>query len=120
VINCTLVTTSTWSVLALSLKWAWRSPSRWVERLRLAASGAGVAMVLYLFSVELFRIGAICLWCTSVHVTAIAMLTVTLVARASRQQLGCSFPPTSSTRRELRRASSLGVADARDSATHPH
>ena len=46
----------------------------WVDRARLAVSGAGAAMVLYLVYVELFRIGAICLWCTAMHVTAVLSL----------------------------------------------
>ena len=37
-------------------------------------------MVLYLVYVELFRVGAICLWCTGVHVTALALFGVVLAA----------------------------------------
>ncbi len=101
VVNCTLVTTSSWSVilgvpvavlglawalvvLAMNLPWAWRSPPGWLATARLAATGAGAAMVLYLVYVELFRIGAICLWCTGVHVTAVALFAVTLAARSLR------------------------------------
>lgn len=97
VINCTLVTTSPWSVIAgvpvalLGLLWAlgmvaltvppaWRSGSVWLGRVRLAAAGAGALMVLYLVYVELFRVGAICLWCTGVHVTALALFGVVLAA----------------------------------------
>ena len=99
VVNCTLVTTSSWSVVlgvpvavvglgwalamtALTTPWAWRAEAAWVDRARLAASAAGAAFVLYLVYVELFRLGAICLWCTAVHVTAIALLGVVLAARA--------------------------------------
>jgi uncharacterized membrane protein len=39
-------------------------------------------MVLYLVYVELFRIGAICLWCTAIHVLAVCLLGVVLAARA--------------------------------------
>ena len=39
-------------------------------------------MVLYLIYVELFRIGAICLWCTAMHVTAVCLFAVVLVAGA--------------------------------------
>ena len=91
IVNCTLVTTSSWSVMlgvplavlglvwavvmtALTVPWAWRSAGPWVDRARLAVSGAGAAMVLYLVYVELFRIGAICLWCTAMHVTAVVSL----------------------------------------------
>ena len=40
-------------------------------------------MVLYLVYVELFRIGAICLWCTAVHVTAVCLFGVILAGRAA-------------------------------------
>jgi uncharacterized membrane protein len=99
IVNCTLVTTSSWSVLlgvplavlgvvwavvmtALTTPWAWRSAARWVEGARLAVAGAGAAMVLYLVYVELFRIGAICLWCTAMHVTAVCLFGVILGGRA--------------------------------------
>jgi uncharacterized membrane protein len=40
-------------------------------------------MVLYLVYIELFRVDAICLWCTGVHITAIALFGVILASRAS-------------------------------------
>jgi len=66
---------------ALTVPWAWRSDRPWVDRARLAVSGAGAAMVLYLVYVELFRIGAICLWCTAMHVTAVCLFGVVLATR---------------------------------------
>jgi uncharacterized membrane protein len=100
VVNCTLVTTSSWSVFlgvplaVLGLLWAaamtalsgpraWRSGAGWVERGRLGVAAAGVATVLYLVYVELFRIGAICLWCTAMHVAAVGLFGVVLAARAA-------------------------------------
>jgi len=100
IVNCALVTTSSWSVVlgvplavlglvwalvmtGLTVPWAWRSRARWVDGARLAASGAGAAMVLYLVYVELFRIGAICLWCTAMHVTAVGLFGVILAGRAA-------------------------------------
>lgn len=100
IVNCTAVTTSQWSVLlgvpvallgllwalgmaALTSPWAWRSPVRWLDGARLALAGAGAAMVLYLVYTELFRVDAICLWCTGVHITAIALFGVILASRAS-------------------------------------
>ena len=100
IVNCALVTTSSWSVLlgvplavlglvwavvvtGLTLPWAWRSGAGWVDGARLALSGAGAAMVLYLVYVELFRIGAICLWCTAMHVTAVCLFGVVLAGRAT-------------------------------------
>ncbi len=40
-------------------------------------------MVLYLVYVELFRIGAICLWCSAMHVTAVCLFGVVLGGRAA-------------------------------------
>jgi uncharacterized membrane protein len=100
IVNCTLVTTSSWSVIfgvpvallgllwavgmaALNTSWAWRSSARWLDSSRLALSGAGAVMVVYLVYIELFRVDAICLWCTAVHLTTVALFGVILVARAS-------------------------------------
>jgi len=100
IVNCTLVTTSSWSVLlgvplavlglvwavvmtGLTTPWAWRSAAHWVDGARLVVSGAGAAMVLYLVYVELFRIGAICLWCTAMHVTAVCLFGVILGGRTA-------------------------------------
>ena len=111
VVNCTLVTTSSWSVivgvpvavlglvwaavlLGLTLPWAWRSSAAWVEQARLGVTGAGALMVLYLVYVELFRVGAICLWCTGVHLTAVALFALTLGGRAATTQPGYSARPT--------------------------
>jgi uncharacterized membrane protein len=101
IVNCTLVTTSSWSVIAgvplavlglvwalvmtvLTVPWAWRSRVAWVDTLRLVLAAGGAAMVLYLIYVELFQIGAICLWCTAMHVTAVCLFGVILAARAAR------------------------------------
>ena len=100
IVNCTLVTTSSWSVVlgvplavlglvwavvmaGLTSPWAWRAAAHWVDGARLAVSGAGAAMVLYLVYVELFRIGAICLWCTAMHLTAVCLFGVILAGRAA-------------------------------------
>jgi uncharacterized membrane protein len=99
VVNCTLVTTSSWSVFlgvpvaVLGLAWSlvmvgltlprsWRTASVALDRARLAASSLGVVAVVYLVYVELFRIGAICLWCTAVHVLAVCLFGMVLAARA--------------------------------------
>ena len=99
IVNCALVTTSSWSEIlgvplallgllwALTLlgfcsPWAWRSRANWVDRARLGLSAAGALMVVYLVYVELFRIGAICLWCTAMHLTAVCLFGVILAARA--------------------------------------
>jgi uncharacterized membrane protein len=100
IINCTAVTTSSWSAIlgvpvallgllwalgmaGLNSAWAWRSSTRWLHTARLTLAGAGAVMVLYLVYIELFRVDAICLWCTGVHLTAVALFAAVLAGRAS-------------------------------------
>jgi uncharacterized membrane protein len=110
IVNCTAVTTSSWSVIAgvpvaligllwavvmaaLTSPWGWRWSAAWVDAVRLTLSGAGAVMVLYLVYVELFRVDAICLWCTGVHLTTIALFGVVLASRgitAARRQSSAS------------------------------
>jgi uncharacterized membrane protein len=92
-INCTKVTTSRWShlagvpvavlglvffiaILALLTPLAWKT-SR-LDSVRIVSLGLGVAMVLYLIWAELFRVDAICLWCTAVHACTIVLFAVVL------------------------------------------
>ena len=99
VVNCQRVTTSPQSevlgipvavlglayfavMAGLTLPAAWRSPSRDLRRTRLAAAAAGVAFAVYLIYVELFVVNAICLWCTAVHVIALAQFAVISFATA--------------------------------------
>jgi uncharacterized membrane protein len=92
-VNCAEVTTSSQSMVfgifpvavlglafyvfmtALNSPWVWRLQQTGAEQLstilrytRIGAIVAGMAFVLYLVYAELIQIGAICLWCTSVHV----------------------------------------------------
>ena len=95
VVNCEEVTTSSWSevfgvlpvaVLGLAFyvfltaansPWAWR----WQQRLpairwaRLGSLVVGIVFVLYLIYAET-QIGAICLWCTSVHVATFLLFCI--------------------------------------------
>jgi uncharacterized membrane protein len=92
-INCAKVTTSPWShigpvpvallglifFLAMALLCsppAWRVTA--LNRLRIAGAGIGTLSVVYLVWVELFRVNAICLWCTGVHLCAFALLVSVL------------------------------------------
>jgi uncharacterized membrane protein len=92
-INCAKVTTSQWShvlgipVALLGLCYyvvmvALCSPPAWrvvaLDRVRVVACGLGVVSILYLIWVELFRVDAICIWCTAVHICTVAMLTAVL------------------------------------------
>lgn len=91
-INCEAVTTSRWSEIAgvpvalLGLLWAIAmvalflpAADRWpvAATLRRVGAIAGVASVLWLVYVEVALVGAICAWCTVVHVAAIGMFAIT-------------------------------------------
>ena len=92
-INCPKVTTSAWSRLAgvpvavlglaffaamtaLVVPAAWRY--RPLDPVRVAGATAGMVMVIYLVWAELFRVDAICLWCTAVHVCTFGLFVAIL------------------------------------------
>ena len=94
-VDCAKVTTSAWSTfmgvpvallglvffavaLALCLPRTWRRPEAWLDAVRLGWMTVGVGMVLYLIWAELFRIHAICLWCTAVHIVTFLLWIVVL------------------------------------------
>jgi len=101
-INCQAVTTSAWSYLfgshllavsvlglaffvfmtAANSPWGWRA--RWpaVHWARLAAVVVGIMLVLYLIWAELFRVNAICLYCTGVHLLTFILFAL-IVGRAA-------------------------------------
>jgi uncharacterized membrane protein len=99
-VNCTKVTTSPQSyvfgipvavlglaffvaAVALMSPWAWRSARREVHLIRLASVVVGIGFVLYLLYAELFIIGSICLYCTSVHVITFLLFALTAFAAAA-------------------------------------
>lgn len=92
VLNCVKVTTSEWSEIhgvpvallglffyvvmaALTLPIALTEP---LHRVRLAVAATGPIMVVWLVYVELFKVNAICLWCTAVHIITVAMFATIL------------------------------------------
>jgi uncharacterized membrane protein len=96
IINCETVTTSKYShifgvpvallgllyfvgMLGMQSPWAWRSRSRLIRQGRLAASVVGVGLILWLIYAELFKINAICLWCTSVHAMTFLLFVITVI-----------------------------------------
>jgi uncharacterized membrane protein len=108
-VNCTKVTTSAQSyvfgipvavlglvfyvfAVAIMSPWAWRSTRREVHLARLASVVVGIGFVIYLLYAELFIIGSICLYCTSVHVITFALFVLTMFAAAAwgvpKRQLG--------------------------------
>jgi uncharacterized membrane protein len=97
------VTTSPWSqlfgvpvavlgpifLLAMTLlcsPGAWRK--RNLDSLRVAGATGGVGFALYLVWIELYRVDAICLWCTAVHLLVrlllISILWTTSTLRAGK------------------------------------
>jgi uncharacterized membrane protein len=69
--------------VAIMSPWAWQMARREVHLLRIAAMVAGIGFVLYLLYAELFIIGNICLYCTSVHVITFLLFALTMFAVAA-------------------------------------
>jgi uncharacterized membrane protein len=99
-VNCTKVTTSAQSyvfgipvaVLGLAFylfavvimsPWAWRAARREIHLLRIASLVVGIGFVLYLLYAELFLIGSICLYCTSVHIITFVLFVLTMLGVAA-------------------------------------
>ena len=68
--------------VAIMSPWAWRAARREVHLLRIASLVAGIGFVLYLIYAELFIIGSICLYCTSVHAITFVLFVLTVLAAA--------------------------------------
>ncbi len=101
-VNCAKVTTSPESVIAgipvavlglpffvamvaANLPQSWRLDVPWLRLARVVATCVGMVFVLYLVYVELFKVSAICLWCTSVHIITFLLLVTILLAEAFRE-----------------------------------
>jgi len=98
-VNCTKVTTSPESyvfgipvavlglaffvfAVAIMSPWAWQSARREIHLVRIASMVVGIGFVLYLIYAELFTIGSICLYCTSVHAIMFVLFVLTAFAAA--------------------------------------
>jgi uncharacterized membrane protein len=102
-VNCAKVTSSRYSEIAgvpvallgtlyfaallpLLLPSAWASSApAWLRHARTATAGLGVVMVLYLVWAEFYGVGAICLWCTAVHLITFVVFATVLFAEAMRE-----------------------------------
>lgn len=99
-VNCTKVTTSPESyvfgipvavlglaffvfAVAIMSPWAWQSARREIHLARLASMVVAIGFVLYLIYAELFTIGSICLYCTSVHAITFVLFVLTAFAAAA-------------------------------------
>lgn len=99
IVNCLKVTTSQYShiagipvallglifftvMLVLQSPWAWRKhwPPLRAGRLLWALIGVGTAV--WLIYAELFKLDAICLWCTAVHTISVLLFAATAFASA--------------------------------------
>lgn len=101
-VNCEAVTTSAWSYLfgshllpvsvlglaffafmtAVNSPLGWRAVWPAVHWARLGSVVVGILLVLYLIWAELFRVNAICLYCTGVHVLTFILFAL-IVGRAT-------------------------------------
>lgn len=114
-IDCTKVTTSSYSrifhvpvsdmglgyflaMAALCSPWAWRSTSRILRAVRVIGAGVGVGLVVWLVYAELFRLDAICLYCTIVHgITVLLFITIGFGTAATGPPLQVDTEEQSST-----------------------
>jgi uncharacterized membrane protein len=69
-------------MLALCSPWGWRATSVWANRLRLAGSVAGVAMVFYLVWAELVKLHHLCEFCTGVHILTVLLFLIIVFVTA--------------------------------------
>jgi uncharacterized membrane protein len=100
IINCLKVTTSAYSMihgvpvavlglvfffvmLILQLPAMWAHPSPVVRWARVGWSLVGVGTAAWLIYAELFRLSAVCLWCTSVHIVSLLVFVVTAFGTAA-------------------------------------
>jgi uncharacterized membrane protein len=98
-VNCVKVTTSPEShvfgipvavlglafflfMVAVNSPWGWRARPPAVHWARLGSVVVGMVFVLYLIWAELFRINAICLYCTGVHILTFILFAL-IVGRAA-------------------------------------
>jgi uncharacterized membrane protein len=105
-VDCTKVTTSAQSyvfgipvavlglafylfMVAIMSPWAWRATREipliriGIPLIRIGALIVGMGFVLYLLYAELFLIGSICLYCTSVHALTFLLFVLTMFAAAA-------------------------------------
>ena len=69
--------------VAIMSPWAWQAARREIHLLRIASLVVGIGFVLYLIYAELFIIGSICLYCTSVHAITFVLFVLTVIAAAA-------------------------------------
>lgn len=105
VVNCLKVTTTIYNhihgvpvvilglvffvvMLALQSPWAWGVNRWWMKAARIVWCLVGIATALKLVYDELYRLHAICEWCTSVHVITLIIFVVTIFGTLSVSSSG--------------------------------
>lgn len=107
IINCVKVTSSSYSLLfgmpvavlgllffvvmlLLHLPAAWRSTSQPLQFIRLAMVVGGMGMVFWLLYAELFKLNAICLYCSATHILTFLLFGITVLGMAlgKKQEIG--------------------------------
>jgi uncharacterized membrane protein len=95
IVNCLAVTTSSYAevagvpvavlglvffavMLILQLPAMWNRPDPVIRWARVVWAVVGLGTVVYLLYAELFRIDAICLWCSAVHVLTFVVFVSTV------------------------------------------
>ena len=103
-INCAKVTTSPWSMwsgvpvallglvyfvvmVPLQSPLAWRATGTAMRAGRVAWCVVGLASALRLVYYELYRVKAICEWCTSVHVITFVLFVITIFGTVATSSL---------------------------------
>jgi uncharacterized membrane protein len=105
IVNCLAVTTSSYAMVAgvpvavlgliffaimlvLQFPVVWKWPNPIIRKARLAWAVVGLGTVIYLLYAELFKIDAICLWCTAVHVLTLVVFVSTVFGTLSTAPVG--------------------------------
>jgi uncharacterized membrane protein len=70
-------------MLGLQSRRAWASPSPAVRAGRVLWSLAGVGTAVWLVYAELFKLSAVCLWCTAVHIVSMLLFGLTAFGTAA-------------------------------------
>ncbi len=95
-INCAKVTTSSYSVIhgvpvamlglvffilmgILQLPKFWNSQNKNIHKTRLLLSVVGIFTIFYLVYIELYKLKAICLYCTGVHILTFLIFVITVL-----------------------------------------
>jgi uncharacterized membrane protein len=73
--------------MVLQLPAMWKRVEPAIRRGRVALAAVGLGTAAYLLYAELFRIDAICLWCTAVHVLTLVVFVSTVLATLSTASL---------------------------------